>query len=91
MKLNVKAILFTIGLYLAVFLAVFLTETFYVSRGANDITGPPFLVMVLGVFIILFFFIRSIVLAFTKDKSYWSVVLLNVILFLIPFGRLFFY
>ena len=80
MHLNLKALGFTIVLYLVYLLVVFLTNKFYTPRAANDITGPPFLVMIVGVLVILLFFFRSIYLAYSGDSSYWSVVILHVIL-----------
>lgn len=82
MNINWKALLFTIGLYVATILTVFITEKLYTSRGANDITGPPFLVAFLGFAIIIFFFFRSIYQAIAIDKSYWIVVILHLILLL---------
>ncbi len=80
MHLNLKALGLTIVLYLVYLLVVFLTNKFYTPRAANDITGPPFLVMIVGALVILLFFFRSIYLAYSGDSSYWSVVILHVIL-----------
>lgn len=89
MHLNVKALLFTIGLYVLVFLTAYLTEKFYTPRGANDITGPPFLVIIAGLLVILVFFFRSIYMAYAVDNSYWSVVILHIILLLVILFKLF--
>ncbi|MBS1749443.1 MAG: hypothetical protein JST63_06045 [Bacteroidetes bacterium] len=83
MHLNLKALLFTLGLYVLYFLAVYFTEKLYTPKAANDITGPPFMVGVAGLLILLIFFFRSIYVAFAVDKSYWGVVILHVILLLI--------
>lgn len=80
MNIHWKAVLFTIGLYAAIILAVFITDKLYVSRGANDITGPPFMVAVLGAVIIIFFFLRSIYQAVSIDKFYWIITMLHLIL-----------
>lgn len=89
MHLNLKALLFTCGLYIIVILATYLTEKFYIPKGANDITGPPFMVAVLGGLVILFFFFRSIYLSFAVDNSYWSIVILHVILILFVLYKFF--
>lgn len=89
MYLNLKALLFTLGLYILFFLLTYLTEKFYTPKAANDITGPPFLVAVAGLLVILVFFFRSIYMAFAVDKSYWGVVILHVILLLIIIYKLF--
>lgn len=82
MNTNWKAILFTIGLYVATILSVFIAEKLYTPRGANDITGPPFMVAVLGFAIIVFFFFMSIYQAVAIDNSYWIVVILHLTLLL---------
>lgn len=89
MYLNLKALLFTLGLYILFFLLTYLTEKFYTPKAANDITGAPFLVAVAGLLVILVFFFRSIYMAFAVDKSYWGVVILHVILLLIIIYKLF--
>lgn len=83
MNINWKPILFTVGLYLAIILAIFITDKLYTQRGANDITGPPFMMAVLGAVIILVFFLRSIYQAIAVGKSYWLVAVVHLMLILI--------
>lgn len=84
-----KPVLFTVALYIFCFLAVYLTEKLYVPRGANDITGPPFLVMVLGLLVILVFFLRSIYLAIARSKDYWYAVMVHMLFLLFILYRFF--
>lgn len=83
MNINWKPLLFTVGLYMAIILAVLITDKLYTQRGANDITGPPFMRAALGAVIILFFFLRSIYQAIAVCKSYWLVAVVHLLLILI--------
>ncbi len=78
MTINWKALLSTLILYIIVLMSIYLTDTLYVSKGANDITGLPFIVAILGGIILLISFVRSIYLAIKKDKSIWIVVILHI-------------
>lgn len=82
MKHTFRAILFTFGVYILFFLVVFLAEKLYTPHGANDITGPPYIVFILGIIVILLLFFRSIYRAFVTDKFYWIIVLLHILLLL---------
>ena len=89
MKVNYKAIITTLILYAIVLFSIYLTDKFYIPRGANDITGPPFIVAILGGIAILISFFRSIFSAIKKEKSYWLVVILHLILISILLNKFF--
>lgn len=87
MQINYGQIILTISLYAVFFTTLFLTEKFYTPRAANDITGPPFLVGVIGILILLFFLFRSIYMAAFKDSSYWIPVIIHVVMLVFVFFK----
>ena len=78
MKIQWLAIAFTIGLYIAMIIALRIADKFSYARGANDM-GNALLTFAIAVLIIGFFFVRSIYQAIQIDPSYWQIVGLHVV------------
>ena len=78
-----RSVLFTIFLYVMATVVIFTVDALYVPKSANDITGPPFMLMLGCGALILFFFLRSIYMAIAKNVSYWRVVVTHLILMLL--------
>ncbi len=80
--INWKPILVTLGGYITGVAAAVITDKLYVPRGANDITGPPFLVAVFVALLFIVFFFVTVYKAAMRDRSYWAAALLQMILIL---------
>ena len=78
MKIQWLALLYTIGLYIALIIAMWIADKFSYAHGANDM-GNALLTFAIAVLIIGFFFIRSIYQAIQIDSSYWLVAGLHVV------------
>lgn len=80
---NRKAIWFTICLYVMTVVIVLIADKLYTPQSANDIMGPPFMTMVGCFIVLLIFFFRSIYIAIFKKVSYWSVVVIHLLLMIV--------
>lgn len=80
--MNWKPVLITLAIYVAGIAAIFLSNKFYTPRGANDITGPPFLVSVLVGLIFVVFFLITIFQGIKHGGSYWIAASLQFLLLL---------
>ena len=78
MKIQWQAIIFTIGLYIVLIIAMRIADHFSYARGANDM-GNTLLMFAVAVLVIGFFFFRSIYQAIQIDPSYWLVAGLQVV------------